>query len=71
MQGSYSYVSPDGTPISVTYTADENGKFNGILYNSLANSKWCVNLVYGFVFNIAMMHQYNFKFMQITSLHSF
>lgn len=26
VQGSYSYTSPDGTPISVTYIADENGK---------------------------------------------
>lgn len=26
MQGSYSYTSPDGTPITVTYIADENGK---------------------------------------------
>lgn len=25
IQGSYSYYAPDGTPISVTYTADENG----------------------------------------------
>lgn len=24
-QGAFSYVSPDGTPISVTYVADENG----------------------------------------------
>lgn len=26
VQGSYSYISPDGTPITVTYIADENGK---------------------------------------------
>lgn len=26
VQGSYSYTSPDGTPITVTYIADENGK---------------------------------------------
>lgn len=25
VQGSYSYTAPDGTPISLTYTADENG----------------------------------------------
>ncbi|KAJ9574164.1 hypothetical protein L9F63_008420, partial [Diploptera punctata] len=25
VQGSYSYTSPEGTPITVTYTADENG----------------------------------------------
>ncbi|PSN37147.1 Endocuticle structural glycoprotein SgAbd-2 [Blattella germanica] len=25
VQGSYSYTAPDGTPITVTYTADENG----------------------------------------------
>lgn len=25
IQGSYSYTAPDGTPISVTYIADENG----------------------------------------------
>lgn len=25
VQGSYSYTSPDGTPITVTYIADENG----------------------------------------------
>lgn len=25
VQGSYSYRSPDGTPITVTYIADENG----------------------------------------------
>lgn len=25
VQGSYSYTSPDGTPITVTYVADENG----------------------------------------------
>lgn len=25
VQGSFSYTAPDGTPISVTYTADENG----------------------------------------------
>lgn len=25
IQGSYSYYAPDGTPILVTYTADENG----------------------------------------------
>lgn len=25
VQGSYSYTAPDGTPISVTYVADENG----------------------------------------------
>jgi hypothetical protein len=24
-QGSYSYTAPDGTPITVTYIADENG----------------------------------------------
>lgn len=27
-QGSYSYTSPEGVPISVTYVADENGKFS-------------------------------------------
>lgn len=26
VQGSYSYTSPDGTPITVTYIADENGE---------------------------------------------
>lgn len=26
VQGSYSYTSPDGTPISVSYIADENGR---------------------------------------------
>lgn len=26
VQGSYAYVSPEGTPIQVTYIADENGK---------------------------------------------
>lgn len=26
VQGSYSYTSPDGTPITVTYIADENGR---------------------------------------------
>lgn len=25
VQGSYSYTSPDGTPITVNYIADENG----------------------------------------------
>ncbi|KAJ3654475.1 hypothetical protein Zmor_013662 [Zophobas morio] len=25
IQGSYSYTAPDGTPISITYVADENG----------------------------------------------
>lgn len=25
VQGSYKYTAPDGTPISVTYVADENG----------------------------------------------
>lgn len=25
VHGSYKYISPDGTPIEVTYTADENG----------------------------------------------
>lgn len=25
IQGSYSYTAPDGTPITVTYIADENG----------------------------------------------
>lgn len=25
VQGAYQYVSPDGTPISLTYVADENG----------------------------------------------
>lgn len=25
VQGQYSYTGPDGTPITVTYTADENG----------------------------------------------
>lgn len=27
VQGSYSYTSPDGTPITVTYVADENGMY--------------------------------------------
>lgn len=27
VQGSYSYTSPDGTPITVTYIADENGTY--------------------------------------------
>lgn len=31
VQGSYSYTSPDGTPITVTYVADENGKLTVIL----------------------------------------
>jgi len=26
IQGSYSYTSPEGTPITVRYIADENGK---------------------------------------------
>lgn len=25
IQGSYSYTAPDGTPITITYVADENG----------------------------------------------
>lgn len=28
VQGSYSYTSPEGTPISVRYIADENGKYS-------------------------------------------
>lgn len=27
VQGSYSYISPEGIPITVTYIADENGKY--------------------------------------------
>lgn len=27
VQGSYSYTSPEGTPITVTYIADENGTY--------------------------------------------
>lgn len=27
-QGSFAYTSPEGIPISVTYIADENGKYN-------------------------------------------
>lgn len=30
VQGSYSYISPEGIPITVTYIADENGKIKFI-----------------------------------------
>lgn len=32
VQGSYSYTSPEGTPITVTYIADENGTYFVCLY---------------------------------------
>lgn len=28
VQGSFGYTAPDGTPIHLTYVADENGRFN-------------------------------------------
>lgn len=34
VQGSYAYISPDGTPIQVSYVADENGKYLNILHTT-------------------------------------
>lgn len=47
VQGSYSYTSPDGTPITVTYIADENGKLNNMLkmqiyYNTTDINMYCI-----------------------------
>lgn len=38
VQGSYAYTSPEGTPISLTYVADENGKITSISHNSVNDS---------------------------------
>ena len=49
VQGSYSYISPDGTPITVNYIADENGKLNGRKYQSIY---FCTIEIYKELLNI-------------------
>lgn len=61
VQGSYSYTSPDGTPITVTYIADENGKvFKKIFFYvyCLFENRVCVD-TYQIVTALSIDYQYN------------